>query len=372
MSAADTLPPGPAARPVAAPAAPAPGAPGPFAPGPLPADPAPADPDGAGGGGRWLLPVLALVVLALAVGLWLSWRPVPDQVQGLVDARELRIASKVTGRLASIEVREGQMVRAGQLVATIDSPEVAAKERQVSAAVEAAQAMADKAQAGARATEIEAAEAQWRRAAAAADLARVTFARIDRLAREGVVPGQKRDEARTNMIAAEEAARAARAQYDMAREGARVEDRRAARAQAAQARGAQAEVEAARAETRILAPADGEVGRRLAQPGEIVGAGFPVMLLTQVQAPWVTVTLREEQMPGIAAGRALAGTIPALGGRPARFVVEWVAPAGDYATWRATRQSSGFDVKGFEVRLRPAEPVEGLRPGMSVLFDWPQ
>lgn len=375
MSAADTLPPGPAAavRPAPASAAPGAGASGLAPAGPLPADPASGGPDGAGGGGsRWLLPVLALVVLALAVGLWLSWRPVPDQVQGMVDARELRIASKVTGRLASIEVREGQMVRAGQLVATIDSPEVAAKERQVSAAVEAAQAMADKAQAGARATEIEAAGAQWRRAAAAAELARVTFARIDRLAREGVVPGQKRDEARTNMIAAEEAARAARAQYDMALEGARSEDRRAARAQAAQARGAQAEVEAARAETRILAPADGEVGRRLAQPGEIVGAGFPVMLLTQVQAPWVTVTLREDQMPGIAPGRALTGTIPALGGRSARFVVEWVAPAGDYATWRATRQSSGFDVKGFEVRLRPAGPVEGLRPGMSVLFAWPQ
>jgi HlyD family secretion protein len=133
-----------------------------------------------------------------------------------------------------------------------------------------------------------------------------------------------------------------------------------------------AEVAAARAETRITAPAAGEVGRRLAQPGEIVAAGYPVLLLTEVAAPWVTVTVREDQMPGIRPGRELLGRVPALGGQTARLRVSFIAPAGDYATWRATRQSSGFDIKGFEVRLTPVQPVAGLRPGMTVLFDWPQ
>jgi HlyD family secretion protein len=312
------------------------------------------------------------VATVLALGLWLAWRPAPDQLQGLVDARELRVASKVTGRLAQVHVEEGQMVKAGQLLATIDSPEARAKKAQVSAVVDAAEAQASKAEAGARATEIAAAEAQWRRAAAAADLARVTFERVNRLADEGVVPGQKRDEARTNMIAADQAARAARAQYDTAREGARREDRRAAEAQANQARGAADEVAVALAETAVLAPAEGEVGRRLAQPGEIVGAGFPIMYVTETQSPWVTLTLREDQLNGIARGREVTGTIPALKGASARFRVTFMAPAGDYATWRATRQSSGFDIKGFEVRLKPVKPVAGLRPGMSVLFDWPQ
>ena len=321
---------------------------------------------------RSALPVIVAVGAVVALGLWLAWRPAPGQVQGIVDAREYRVASKVTGRLAAVHVAEGQAVTAGQLLASIDSPEVAAKEAQVQAAVEAAQSQADKAEAGARRTDIVAAEAGWKRAAAAAELARVTFERVDRLAHEDVVAGQKRDEARANMIAASEAARAARAQYDAALAGARTEDRRAARAQAAQARGAEAEVAAARTETRIIAPAAGEVGRRLAQPGEIVGAGFPVLLLTEVQAPWVTVTLREDQMDGVRMGREFHGSVPALADRTARFRVSFMAPAGDYATWRATRQSSGFDVKGFEVRLSPVQPVPGLRPGMSVLFDWPQ
>ncbi len=319
-----------------------------------------------------LIPAAAVLLTVIALGLWLAWQPAPDQVQGLVDAREFRVASKVTGRLAQVHVEEGQRVTAGQLLATIDSPEARAKEAQVSAVVDAAEAQANKAEAGARATEIAAAEAQWRRAVAAADLARVTFERIDRLANDGVVPGQKRDEARTNMIATDQAARAARAQYDTAREGARREDRRAAEAQASQARGAAAEVAVALAETAVLAPAAGEVGRRLAQPGELVGAGFPIMYVTQTTSPWVTLTLREDQLNGLAPGSALTGTIPALNGASARFRVTFMAPAGDYATWRATRQSSGFDIKGFEVRLAPVKPIKGLRPGMSVLFDWPQ
>lgn len=316
-----------------------------------------------------------LVVLAITVvgiGIWLAWRPQAAQVQGIVDAREYRVASKVTGRLAEVLVGEGEKVAAGQLLARIDSPEVLARQTQADAAIEAAQSQADKAETGARPTDIAAAQAQWRRAAAASDLARVTFERINRLANEGVVAGQKRDEARTNMVAAREAERAARSQYDAALSGVRVEDRRAAAAQAAQARGAAAEVAAARSETQIIAPASGEVGRRLAQPGEIVSAGYPVLLLTEAQAPWVTVTLREDELQGVRVGSQFAGSVPALSQQGIAFKVSFIAPAGDYATWRATRQSEGFDVKGFEVRLVPIKPVAGLRPGMSVLFDWPQ
>ena len=80
--------------------------------------------------------------------------------------------------------------------------------------------------------------------------------------------------ASANAIASRESARAARAQYDAALAGARPQDRAAASGQVRQAQGAVAEVEAAAAETKIYAPADGEIGRRLAQPGELVPQGF--------------------------------------------------------------------------------------------------
>ena len=139
----------------------------------------------------------------------------------------------------------------------------------------------------------------------------------------------------------------------------------------AQARGAVAEVDAAAAETRVTAPVAGEIGRRLAQPGELVPQGFPVFVLTDITHPWVTLNVREDQLHGLARGVELVGAIPALRDASARFRVTYLAPAGDFATWRATRQSSGFDIKSFEVRVAPVAPVEGLRPGMTVLFDWP-
>lgn len=312
------------------------------------------------------------IALLLALGLWLAYRPAPGQIQGMVDAHEVRIASKVTGRIAAFHVEEGQAVRAGQLLYTIDSPEVAARSQQAGGALAAAEAMESKARSGTRPEDIRAAEAQWRRAEAAAELARTTYQRTQRLFDEGVLAGQKRDEARTNAIASGEASKAARAQYDQALAGARREDQAAAGGQTQQARGAVAEVEAAAEETRVTAPMAGEIGRRLAQPGELVPQGFPVFVLTDTARPWVTLNVREDQLRGLARGTEVTGRIPALDDRRVRFRVAYIAPAGDFATWRATRQSSGFDIKSFEVRVRPIAPVRGLRPGMTVLFDWPQ
>lgn len=316
--------------------------------------------------------IAAVVIALLALGLWLSYRPAPGQLQGMIDAREIRVTSKVTGRIAGFAVEEGQRVQAGQLLYTLSSPEVAAKQQQAGGALAAAEATEDKAIAGARPEDIRAAEAQWRRAQAAADLAQTTSARTQRLYAQGVVAGQKADEARTNAIASTEAARAARAQYDQALAGARPQDKAAAGGQVQQARGAVAEVQAAAAETRVVAPAAGEIGKRLAQPGELVPQGFPVFMLTDVANAWVTLNVREDQLRGLARGRTITGTVPALGDRRVTFRVTYLAPAGDFATWRATRQSSGFDIKSFEVRAAPTAPVEGLRPGMTVLFDWPQ
>src|SRR5690606_38801199 len=238
--------------------------------------------------------------------------------------------------------------------------------------VDAAQAVAAKADEGARSEDIRAAEANWKRAVAGAELANSTYRHVDNLYREGVVTRQKRDEALAQSRSSTELAKAARAQYDMALSGARAQDRQAAQAQVRQAEGARAEVDAAREETRGRASMAGEVGKRMADVGELVPAGYPVLTLVDVDHPWVAVNLRESQLEGLRIGSRLQGRVPALGDREAQFEVYFVNPAGDYATWRATRESSGYDVRSFEVRLRPVERLPGLRPGMSVLFAWPQ
>jgi len=320
----------------------------------------------------WAMAVAAGIALLLAIGLWLAYRPAPDQIQGMVDAHEVRIASKVTGRIAAFHVEEGQAVRAGQLLYTLDSPEVAARSQQAGGALASAEAMESKARSGTRPEDIRAAEAQWRRAQAAADLARTTYQRTQRLFDEGVLAGQKRDEARTNAIASEEAAKTARAQYDPARCRRPRPGPAGPRGPGGQAPGALSRIAAGAVGTPRSPPAPGEIGRRLAQPGELVPQGFPVFVLTDTAHPWVTLNVREDQLRGLARGSEITGRVPALGDRSIRFRVAYLSPAGDFATWRATRQSSGFDIKSFEVRVRPVAPVPGLRPGMTVLFDWPQ
>ncbi|MEZ5605941.1 MAG: efflux RND transporter periplasmic adaptor subunit [Burkholderiaceae bacterium] len=316
-----------------------------------------------------LLGVLAL----LAWGLWQATRPAPEVLQGQMEARETDVAGKVTARVLEVPVHEGQTIAAGALLVRLDSPEVRAKLQQATAAEQAAQAVAQKAEHGARPQEVEMARMQWQRAETAAQLAHTSYQRVANLAREGLVAEQKRDEAEANWKASRDAAAAARAQYDMARAGARPEDRLAADAQARQVAGVVAEAEAAQAETELRSPVAGEVAKVLAKPGELWPQGVAVVSVVDLQDQWVVLNVREDRLARFAPGQSFDATLPALAdaahpaGRPARFTVFYNAVLPDFATWRATRGGAGFDVRTFEVRARPAAPIAGARPGMSVL-----
>lgn len=317
----------------------------------------------------WLL----LIALALVVaGLWLAFRQRDDLVQGMADADNIHVSAKITARVRALHVHEGDRVTAGQPMFELDSPEVLAKQQQAASALEAASALADKAREGARREEVRAARAQWQRATAAADYAQSTFERLETLFTQGVVTRQRRDEARSQALSAAAQRNAARAQYDEALAGARRQDQEAAFAQVRQAQGAVAEVRASEVEVTGRAPVGGEVGKRLADTGELIPAGYPIFSIVDIDHMWVSLNLREDQFAGVAIGDTLHGQIPALGLKDVAFKVYYIAPAGDYATWRATRQSRGYDVKSFEVRLRPVARVARFRPGMSVLFAWPQ
>ncbi|MFT3762292.1 MAG: efflux RND transporter periplasmic adaptor subunit [Pseudoxanthomonas sp.] len=317
---------------------------------------------------RWILLALLLVI---AVGLWLAFRPGPDQVQGMADADSIHMAAKITARVQKLHVGEGDRVRAGQLLFELDSPEVVAKQRQAQAVLDAASAQKSKALEGARSEEIRATQANWNRAVAASDIAQSTATRLDTLFAEGVVTRQRRDEALAQAASAAAVQRAARAQYDEALAGLRKQDQEAAAAQVRQAEGAIAEVKASAVETRAFAPLEAEVEKRLAEVGELVPAGYPVFTLVDIDHLWVALNLREDQFAGVHVGQVVHGDIPALGIEDVPFRIYYISPAGDYATWRATRQSRGYDIKSFEVRARPVEPVQHFRPGMSVLFAWP-
>ena len=312
------------------------------------------------------LAVLALLLL-LAYGLWRASQSPPPVFQGQMEAQETDLAPKVTARIAQVLVKEGDLIAAGALLVRTDSPEVAARLAQATAGQQAAQAVADKAQRGARPQEVEMARLQWQRAQSAADLAQASFKRVDGLARDGLVAAQKRDEAEANFKTSRDQALTAKAQYDLTRSGARAEDIAAANAQARQVAGVMAEVEAARAETELKSPVAGEVAKVLAKVGELSPQGVAVVTVVDLKDQWVVLNVREDHLQRFAKDTEFDAVLPALGNKGVRFKVFYSAALPDFATWRATRAGQGFDARTFEVKARPAAPIAGARPGMSVL-----
>ena len=321
-------------------------------------------------GQPWVLGLLGVAVLGFVVwGFWRASQPPAPYFQGQMEAREADIAPKVTARIARVAVTEGQQIQPGDLLVEMDSPEVRAKLAQAEAAKAAAQAVSDKAQHGARPQEVQMARLNWQRAQAGAELARTSYQRVQSLFDQGLVSAQKRDEAHTNWRASAAQAEAARAQYDMAASGARSEDKAAANAQARQVAGVVAEVQAAQAETELKSPVAGEVAKVLARTGELSPQGVAVVTVVDLKDQWVVLNVREDRLQRFAIGNEFDATLPALGGKTVKFKVYHTAALPNFATWRATRAGQGFDARTFEVRARPAAPIEGARPGMTVLVN---
>jgi len=313
--------------------------------------------------------VLAVVaaVAVCAVALVVAGRPGPETLQGQFEATEVNVASKIAARVAALAVRDGQKVERGAELATLDSPEIRARLVQANAARGAATAQRDKAYHGAREEEIRASRNMWLRAQHATELAEKTSRRVSRLNADGVLPTQRRDEAEAGWKTAQDAEEAAKASYDMALKGARVEDKDAAAAMVDKASGAISEVEAFLAETRVTAPIPGEIARHNVEPGEVVAAGVPIVTILDLSDIWATFNVREDRLAAFPMGARITATVPGLGGREVQLDVTYIAAQGDFATWRATSAQGGFDLKTFEVRARPVGAVEGLRPGMSAV-----
>ncbi len=316
----------------------------------------------------WII-FAVVVVFWLAFGFWRAYQPVGYRLQGQVEARQYSVSSKVPGRIGEVLVRQGDKVQPGQLVFTIYSPELDAKLEQARAGRDAAGAMAQQAENGARDQEVAAAHDQWQKARAAADLMEKTYRRVNNLFEEGVVSEQKRDEVYTQWQAAMFTESAARQLYSMAQEGAREEIKKAAADQVRMAEGMVREVEAYEADTRIESRYNGEVAQVLLHAGELAPQGFPVVTVVDMQDAWVVFHIREDRLQEFKKGTRFNASIPALGQAVHEFEVKHVAVMGDFATWRATDAGKGFDMRTFEIEAYPASEIEDLRVGMSVLVE---
>lgn len=319
--------------------------------------------------------MLAFIAVLVAVGLvalagFFLLTPPDEVIMGQAEATTIRISGKVPGRIASYRFNEGDQVKAGDTLVFLSTPEVQAKLMQVEAVKAAAEAQHAKAMKGARDQEVTAAYEMWQKAQAGLTIAKKSYDRVRNLYEKGVMSAQKKDEAEANYNAMVATEKAARSQYEMAKEGARKEDKAAAAALVNQASGALAEVESYVEESALVAPIDGEISERFPEVGELVGTGAPIMNIADLTDMWVSFSIREDLLSQVKVGNEVKAFVPALDNQEITLKVYYMKDMGTYAAWKATKTTGQYDAKTFEVRARPVQPVEGLRPGMSVIWKY--
>jgi HlyD family secretion protein len=316
--------------------------------------------------------VIAVVLVTSWIGwaFWNAYQPQKLVLQGQIEAQEYSVASKIPGRVETVLVRRGDSVEVGQLVFTIDSPELEAKLEQARGTEQVADALETAAGRGARDQEKKAAYDQWQTARAAEELASKTYQRLQNLFDEGVASEQRRDEAYAAHQASQYTAKAAYELYSLAEEGTRDETRDAAAGQVRAASGLVAEAEALQDDLRIKSAFRGEVSNVFLHPGELAPQGFPVVTVIDTSQSWAVFQVREDLLKRVPKGAEIKVSIPALGEEPFSFVVKHISVMGDFATWRATNSTQGYDLKTFEVEARPTSPIDGLRVGMTVLLSF--
>ena len=313
------------------------------------------------------LAVLGIVIATVCVIGSITYGKTNEIMQGQMEVSEYRVSSKIPGRIMEFRVKEGDRVMAGDTLAIIEAPEVMAKKTQAEAVKTAAVALNDKAEAGAREEQIQGAYELWQKAIVNRDIWEKSFKRVSNLYKEGVLSEQKYDETKAQYDAAVATEKAAKSQYDMAVKGAQKQDKEMAAAKVEQAKGVVEEVDSYIHETILLAYADGEVTDIFPHIGELVGTGAPIMNIAMMDDMWATFNVREDHLRRLPIGSHFTAEIPALGAAVV-MEVNYMKDRGDYAAWKATKQTGQYDLKTFEVRAVPMAKIEGLRPGMTVIY----
>ena len=317
-----------------------------------------------------LLAIIGFAAVVVTVGVigFFVFGQDDETIQGEVEVSEYRVSCKLPGRIVELRAKEGDYVHVGDTLAVLQIPEIDAQKKVALAAGEATDALKDLTDAGARKEQIQAAYQLWQQAIAASEIARKTYTRMQNLYNEGVVTGQKRDEAFAAFKATEAQVKAAQSQYDMARNGAREQEKRIVSKNSQAAKSAVEVVNSLLKETVQVSQVEGEVSNVYPKVGELVGLGSPIMSISIMSDLWGTFNVREDLLHGLKVGDTFTAFVPAFN-KQIKLKVYYIKDEGSYAVWKATKSAGQYDLKTFEVKARPTGKTEGLRPGMSLIVE---
>ncbi|AYZ31296.1 efflux RND transporter periplasmic adaptor subunit [Serratia marcescens] len=313
---------------------------------------------------------LLLMMVAIALAILFRAHNQDLLLQGEVDAPEVIVASKAKGRVVERLIERGDDVKSGQLIIQLDSPELMAQLRSAQATRDEAKAQLELSLHGTREESIRNLRANLAQAEAQYRNAQNDYNRNLSVAGKGYISKSELDASRRARDTAFQQVQAAKANLDEGINGDRVEQRQQYAAALRAAEENLLQIQAQSDDLQVKAPVDGEVGPIPAEVGELLNAGSPLVTLIRVPDAYFVFNLREDILAHVRKGDKVKLRVPALKDKMIDTEVRYIAPLGDYATKRATRATGDFDLKTFEVRLYPSQPVDGLRPGMSTLWQW--
>jgi len=316
---------------------------------------------------KWpVITAVGLVLVAAGLGGYVLWRSgAAPPIVGVVRITEIRVAPEVGGQLAAINVHKGDRVRAGDVIAELSALELTASVAQARAALDAATASRDNVYAGVRAEEVDALAAGIAKAKAKLEYAQAQLTRTASLAQSDTATQQALDQAENDVAAARADVAEAQANHDAAVAGPTREERAIADAQVKAAATALAVLERRLDKTILRAPADGVVTVIVAEIGENIRAGQPVLAIEATGKRWLSFNAREDRLRGLTVGAKVEVARQGQGEATPAVVTE-LMPLGSFATWQAERAIGDHDRNTLRLRLDPKGEAIGIEPGMTV------
>lgn len=306
--------------------------------------------------------VIAIITIAMCYYFFDSNQMI---LQGEVDTKSIDLSSKITGRVKHLHVKEGENVKTGQILITLDIPDIVAKNDQAKAAVEVAKAKKLKVDNGARAEIIKIRRDALAQAESSFNFAQRNYNRMKELRESNSISQRQFEEAENSYKIALKQKEIAQENLNLEEQGERFEDKLLAEASLKQAENTQKEVQSYLDESTITSPISGQIKEITVDEGELISAGYPLVTVVNTEDAWVVFNLREDMIKNLKVGAEFNVSIPALKAESVRVRVYYISAMGNYTAWRATKIRGDFDLKTFEIRARPVEKIDGLVAGMT-------
>jgi HlyD family secretion protein len=310
------------------------------------------------------IPVL-IIIVALVFLIFYSEKDEQLLFTGMIETKTVNAASLLPGRVDTLLVEPGDKVYKGELLALMNDHILEAKVGQAEGMVKTAQSTSSLIREGVREEQKQSAKSQLNIAENNLKFAKNTYKRYQVLHADSMISDQEFETIQLKYDAVKDEYEIANNIYKIAMAGSRKEEVNAAEGQYQTAYSVYKEAKAFRDELFIYSPVDGEISDQIAEEGEVVGPGYPVFTIIIPAKNYALLQVKEDLMHYFKKGTKYELMFPALNSEKHEFYVHYIAPMADFANWEPTDLKGSFDLKTFEVHLKPTAPIKDLRPGMT-------